>query len=296
LDTLPQRYSINPAADETLHWSVYWHRKYLSGSFRAQAGNPSPEELRTALIALNSTGPSPTEPEWAEYLTLFTRPYRSYGHIIGHIHAPGRGLHELKARLNSIGPDNEKTYFERAVWDATSHCDVVIVTSSSLVDFDPGLSPSASTETLVGELIGRFGYALLDRVVFNEILGSKDDRVKRQPRLFALASVTMEPPYWHLFNGVRAILERQRKLVSSNFGELAFDGIPIVVAITARDRQLRRHFAYDHLGPNPTGYKNFFEVRVPTYQSRHDGSPVDHPLELIVLWPFNFDPEAEQSS
>jgi hypothetical protein len=53
LDTLPQRYGINSAPDETPHWSVSWHRKYLSGSFRAHAGNPSPEELRTALIALD---------------------------------------------------------------------------------------------------------------------------------------------------------------------------------------------------------------------------------------------------
>jgi hypothetical protein len=116
--TLPERYGINSAPDETSHWSVSWHRKYLSGSFRAHAGNPSPEELRTALIALDSIGPSPTEPKWPEYLTLFTQPHRSYGHIIGHSHAPGRGLRELRARLNSTEPDNEKSYFERSVWDA----------------------------------------------------------------------------------------------------------------------------------------------------------------------------------
>ena len=296
LDALPERYGINAAPDETVHWSVSWHRKYLSGSFCAHAGNPSPEKLRTALIALDSTGPSPTEPEWAEYLKLFTQPRRAYNHIIGHIHAPGRGMRELMARLNSIEPDNKKSYFERSVWDAASHCDVVVVTSSSLVDFDPGLSPSASTETLVGELIRRFGYAVLDRAVLDEIVGSENDRVKGRPRLFALASVTMEPPYWDRFYTVREILDRQRRLVSGNFGELAFDGIPIVVAITARDRQLRRHFVYDHLGPHPTGRKNFFEVRVPTYQLRQEGSPRDRPLKLIALWPFNFNGGPKQSS
>jgi|ERR1019366_377392 hypothetical protein len=117
LDTLPERYGINSAPDATLTWSVTWHCEYLSGSFFAEAGNP-PKALHTALIALDSTGPSPTEPEWAEYLTLFTHPYRSYARIIGHIHAPGRGLRELKARLNCIEPGNEKSYFERAVWDS----------------------------------------------------------------------------------------------------------------------------------------------------------------------------------
>jgi hypothetical protein len=295
LDTLPERYGIKSAPDETPHWSVSWHRKYLSGSFRAHAGNPSPEELRTALIALDSIGPSPTEPEWAEYLTLFTQPHRSYGHIIGHIHAPGRGLRELGAGLNSIEPDNEKSYFERSVWDAASLCDVVIITSSSLVDFDPGLCPIASTEELAGELIGRFGYALLDRAVFNEIVGSENDRVKRQPRLFALASVTIEAPYWHRFIEIRKTLARQRMLVSGSFGDMDLNATPIVVAITARDQQLRRRFVYDHRGPlGPI--KSSFEVQVPTFQSKHKKALCDDTLKLIVLWPFNFDGEAKQSS
>ncbi len=295
LDTLPERYGIKTAPEETLNWSANWHREYLSGSFRAHAGNPSPEELRTALIALDSTGPSPTEPEWAEYLKLFTQPHRSYRHIIGHIHAPGRGLRELKARLNYIEPDNEKSYFERAVWDAASHCDVVIVTSAALVEIDPGLSASASTEELVGELIGRFGNAMLDRAVFNEIVGSEDDLVKRRPRLFALASATIEAPYSHRHIEIRKILDRQRRLVTGSFGDWALDGTPIVVAITARDQPLQRGFVHDHRGPSGL-IKSSFEVRVPTYQSRHIGSSDDGALALIALWPFSFNGAGEPSS
>jgi hypothetical protein len=288
LDTLPERYGIKTAPEETLNWSVNWHREYLSGSFRARAGNASPEELRTALIALDSTGPSPTEPEWAEYLRLLTRPYRSYRHIIGHIHAPGRGLRELRARLNCIEPDNEKSYFDRSVWDAASHCDVVIVTSSSLIESDLGLCPSSSTETLAGELVRRFGHALLDRAVLHEIVGSKDDHAKHQPRLFALASATVDASNWYCLQVVHEILNRQRRLVSGSFGELALDGTPIVVAITTRDRQLKEHAIY-------VDRKTFFEIRVPTYRSKHIGLAEGDNLILIALWPFNFDAEAESS-
>lgn len=290
IDAIPQLYGIDQPPDETLTWSVVWQREYLSGSFYCEAGNPPQEQLRTALIALDSTGPSPTEPEWAEYLTLFTQPYRSYRHIIGHIHAPGRGLRELRARLNCIEPDNEKSYFERSVWDAASHCDVVIVTSSSLVDFDTGLCPSAYSDTLLGELIRRFGYAVLDRAVLNEIVGSKDERVKHRPRLFALASVTIEAPGWHHHLQIRRILERQRRLVSGSFGDLALDGIPIVVALTVRDQQVRRPFIYEYRGPSGR-LKSCFEVRVPTYQS-----PDDDTLKMIALWPFSFDGGVEQSN
>jgi hypothetical protein len=117
--------------------------------------------------------------------------------------------------------------------------------------------------------------------------------VSRQPRLFALASVTMQAPYSHRFIEIRKILDRQRRLVFGSFGDVALDGTPIVVAITLRDRQLQRHFVYDHRGPlGPI--KSSFEVRGPTYQSRHEGSPGDDALELIALWPFNFDAVEEQ--
>jgi hypothetical protein len=46
LDTLPERYGIKTAPDETLNWSVNWHREYLSGSFRAHAGNQLSARIR----------------------------------------------------------------------------------------------------------------------------------------------------------------------------------------------------------------------------------------------------------
>jgi hypothetical protein len=149
---------------------------------------------------------------------------------------------------------------------------------------------------LAGELIRRFGYAALDRAVFNKIVGSDDNRMMRRPRLFALASVTIDAPYYHRFIEIRKILDRQRRLVSGSFGDLASDGAPIVVAITVRDRKLRRHFFYDHRSPSTGRLKSSFEVRVPTYQSRHEESPGDGAFKLIALWPFNFDGQPEQSS
>jgi hypothetical protein len=148
---------------------------------------------------------------------------------------------------------------------------------------------------LVGELIRRFGSAVLDRAVFDEIVGSKDDCVKRQPRLFALASVTIETPYSHIFIEIRKTLARQRRLVSGSFGDMDLNATPIVVVITARDQQLRRRFVYDHRGPSGP-IKSSFEVQVPTYQSKQKEALCDDTLKLIVLWPFDFDGEAEQSS
>lgn len=70
--------------------------------------------------------------------------------------------------------------------------------------------------------------------------------------------------------------------MAGSFGELALDGTPIVVAITTRDRQLREHAIY-------VDRKSMFEVRVPTYQSKHMGLAEDDNLIFIALWPFKFD-------
>jgi hypothetical protein len=285
MDTLPQRYGISRALDETLTWGVHWQRKYLSGSFFSEAGNPSPEELRTALIALDSIGPSPTEPEWAEYLTLFTQPYRSYRHIIGHIHAPGRGLREWRDRLNRIAPDKKKSWFERTVWDAASDCDVVIVTSSSLLETDPGLCASAWTEELVGELIGRFGYAILDREVHDRILGVEANEKRRKPRLFALGSVT---PGTHcsLFSDTDRIFDRQRRLISGSFGDLAVDDPQLVITATVNDLSLsdKRVISNSLCSMNRKPLFVVHSNRDKINANRDYGADA---LNLITLWPFN---------
>jgi hypothetical protein len=316
LDTLPQRYGINSTPDETLRWSVSWHRRYLSGSFCAHVGNPSPDELRTALIALDSVGPSPTEPEWAEYLKLFTQPHRSYGHIIGHIHAPGRGLRDWKAFLNGTG---RKEFFEQSVWSGAVQCDAVIVTSAALTETDPGLCTGATTEMLVGELMRRLGYALLNREVLDQVLGVRQTGAKRKPRLFALSSSTMKDrlgihkgrPYAEYKADLdyhRRVIDRQHEIVRGAFGDWVKGERPLNIA-THIEHPWRHYFAEferheaayatkeaaKELAAAP-GWKMLFEAPAPTYQPNSVAARRAGAVDLITLWPFNFDTEAEPSS
>jgi hypothetical protein len=243
--------------------------------------------LRTTLLHLDSMSPATNEPEWAQIIPALAP---CYDRIVGYYDMQERGLRHLRAWWddNENQPSWEKSYFKQSICDPASQCDAVVFISPALIETDPGLCPSASTETLAGELIRRFGYAALDRAVFNEIVGSEDGRMKRRPRLYALASVTIETPGWHHFIAIRKILDRQRRLVSGSFGDLALDGTPIVVAITVRDQQLRRPFIYEYRDPSGK-LKSCFEVRVPTYQS-----PDDDTLKLIALWPFKLDAVEEK--
>lgn len=244
-------------------------------------------QLRTALLDLDSTSPAPNDPEWGQTIPALAP---CYDRIIGYYHMQERGLRHLRAwwEDNDNSPRWEDSYFKRSICDPASQCDAVIFTSPALIETDPGLCSSASIETLVGELIRRLGYGALDRAVLNEIVGSEDDCMKRRPRLYALASMTIEAPGWHHFIEIRKILDRQRRLVSGSFGDLALDETPIVVAITVRDRQLRRPFIYKYRGPSGR-LKSCFEVRVPTYQPLDDDT-----LKLIALWPFKLDAVEEQ--
>src|ERR1035437_4877712 len=229
-------------------------------------------QSRTALLDLGSTSPAPNDYEWERTISALAP---CYDRIIGYYHIQERGLRHLRAWCDDN--DNcsswEDSYFKQSIYNPASQCDAVIFTSPALIETDPGLCTSASTETLAGELIRRFGYAARDRSVSNEIVGSVDDRMKRRPRLFAPASVTTKD--WHRFTEILEILGLQRRLVSGSFGELALDRKPIVVAITAaQDRKkMRRHLVYDRLDPNspwrktdPKPAHSFFEVQVPTFQ------------------------------
>jgi hypothetical protein len=316
LDTVPERYAIDRMPDEALSCSVSWQRQYLSGSFRAKAGNPSPGELRTALIALDSVGPSPTEPDWAEYLKLFTQPHRSYGHIIGHIHAPGRGLRDWKAFLNGTGG---KQFFEQSVWSGAVQCDAVIVTSAALTETDPGLCTRATTEMLVGELMRRLGYALLNREVLDQVLGVRQTGAKHKPRLFALSSSTMKDrlgihkgrPYAEYEADLdyhRRVTDRQHEIVRGAFGGWVKGERPLNIA-TYIEHPWRHYFAAfeRHVASDATkeavkeqaaapSWKMLFEAPAPAYQSNSETARRAGALDLITLWPFNFDTEAEPSS
>ena len=215
-------------------------------------------QLRTALLHLDSMSPAPNDPEWAQIIPALAP---CYDRIIGYYHVQERGLRHFRASWDELWSSWEEAYFKKSICSPASQCDAVIFTSPALIETDPGLCPSASTETLGGELMRRFGYAALDRAVFNEIVGSEDNRMKRRPRLFALASVTIEAPFYHRFIEIRKVLDRQRRLVSGSFGDLDPDAAPIVVSITARNQPLQLDFVYDHRGPSGP-IKSSFEVRI----------------------------------
>jgi hypothetical protein len=256
----------------------------LSSTFQSLTADDSSAgaHLRAALLHLDSMSPAANEPEWAQLIPALAP---CYDQIIGYYNIQERGLRHLRAwwddNDNSVGWEN--SFFKKSIFDPALQCNAVVFTSPALIETDPGLCPRASIETLIGELIRHFGYAVLDRAVSNTIVVSEDDRMKRRPRLFALGSVTMEK--WPGFTKVLEILERQQRLVSGSFGDLAIDQKPIVVAITSQDQQLRRDLAINRLRTYSTGRNSFFEVRVPTYE----GLSVGDTLELIVLWPFKLD-------
>ena len=94
-------------------------QKWLSGSYLSIAGSPSsPKKLRTALIAIDSKGRSPNEPEWAEMLPDFRR---TYERIVGLCYLPQGDPSRTKARLD-------------AVLRAAYYCDAVVVASRALAE------------------------------------------------------------------------------------------------------------------------------------------------------------------
>lgn len=170
LDAIPERFVLSSPLGETLDWSVCWDANYLSGSYLSRAGSPSsPKELRTALIAIDSKGRSPSEPEWAEMLPDFRR---TYERIVGLCYLPQRDPARSKAHLDAVLP-------------AAYRCDAVIVTTRALVETDPRASP----ETVVGELVRHLGHALLERKFLDRILSG----TKLNPRFFALGRGMREP-------------------------------------------------------------------------------------------------------
>jgi len=237
----------------------------------------SPKHSRTALVALDSLGPSPRDPEWNGILPVLAR---CYDRIIGHLHVNCAGVGEWKELRDSIAGEHEESFFALCPLEAVSLCDVVIVTSSGLLEADPGIPSRASTETQMGELIRSFGYAILDRGVHDRILDVRGNEKKRKPRLFALGSVTSYTTVDSL-NALSKTLRRQRDLVCSSFGEVVSNEPSLVIA-TAADEMSAAMVEDLFMGSDRM---SFWKLPTSSFGVR-SSSPIT-PLYLLTLWQFD---------
>jgi hypothetical protein len=218
---------------------------------------------------------------WRHILPAFTRCYDS---VIGLCHFEQRGLHQQRAYLKGIFGDS---YFTKNVLEPASLCDAVIVTSAGLIETDTGLCSRASTEALVGELVRRLGYALLERKILDRIVGPRGTRPK--PRFFALGSATLNAPFepiWHL----QTMLDRQSAFVAGGFDPLATDELPLFIQTAIDDGGAFRTATTDTMARAAwmSGYSinpdAFATVQTPRYQPEARWPGV---LDLVALWPFD---------
>jgi hypothetical protein len=228
--------------------------------------NPNERGLRVALIALDSQSLCPMDPDWADVLPAFRR---CFDRVIGHFHFERRGFRQWKAWLaRPFGG----SYFEHFFSKAVAQCDAVVFTSPALVETDVGLCPAASTEMLAGEQMRRLGYALLRREVLEQIVC--EDKV-RPPRFFALGSATLRAPFDPLMQ-FHWTLRRQRALVSSSFGQLLVDDLPLTAISIEKTDELAWI-------PIRTGYSDRLEIltmKAPRYQ----GSVLDAASSTVDDW------------
>ena len=243
-----------------------------------------PKHSRTALVALDSLGPSPRDPEWNGILPVLAR---CYERIIGHLHVNCAGLREWKDLCDSIIGEDKESFFALCPLKAVLLCDVVIITSSSLLEADPGLPNRTSTETPIGEVIRHFGNAILDREAHDRILGVRGNEETRMPRLFALGSVTSYTTVDSL-NALSTTLHRQRDLVCSSFGEVNSNEPSLVIATVANEMSAARvedlFMGSDRM--------SFLELATSSF-GVPSSSPIT-PVYLLTLWQFdvNFDRSA----
>lgn len=238
--------------------------------------NTSP---RTALLAIDSVLSGFRQ---AEMRSAFASCYDS---LVGISHIGERGFAQERRYSRT---SSESDFVGRFLRD-TSVCDTVIVTSSGLFERDTGLSPGASTEELVGELVRRLSYALMEPEILRRIVSPSGTKPKR--RYFALGSATLNAPSEPLLH-LQTMLDRQSTFVSASFAPSAADDLPLFIA-TSRDYDLeQREGVMDVLGRATaisgyaTGPDMFATVQAPRYQTetRRPGW-----LDLIVLWPFEVD-------
>jgi hypothetical protein len=233
-------------------------------------GNQSASaRFRTALLALDSISAATGEPEWNK---IIPRLESSYDRIIGHCHLEQRGLlhHQWLAAL-------DESYFQQTICAAASQCDAVIFTSPSLIETDQGLSASASTESLVGELMQRLGNVLLDENALEHIVSATETK---RSRLFALGSVTLYPPADTFARSLFPTLYRQRDLVSGCFGELMSDEPSFLIATRANN--LLAKLASDLI----IGSELSFLKLANSSDYVRGPSPIE-PLFLLTLWQFD---------
>jgi hypothetical protein len=262
------RFSVEPAIGSKDFRSVLT-------SFVGEKGGTS---ARSALLALDSTS---FGPGWHTMGSAFGSCYNS---IVGltHIFSERGFAQEKRYSRTSSASD-----FVRAFLRDTSPCDTVIVTSSGLFETDAGLSPGASAEELVGELVRRLSYALLQPEILDRLAGAGGAN-RPKPRYFALGSATLNArsePLLHL----QAMLDRQSAFVSASFAPLAIDQIPLFIATSRDDDLEQRTGLMDVLtwAASISGYARnrdcFATVQAPCYQpeARRPGW-----LDMIALWPF----------
>ena len=242
--------------------------------------------VRAALIDLDSNtffGGDMTH--WRSVLPAFAR---CYDFIIGLCHFEQRGLHQERAYLSRY----EDSDLCKDVLEPASLCDAVIVTSAGLIETDPGLCPRATTEDLVGELVRRLGYALLEPNIRDRIAGAGAAK-KTKPRFFALGSATLNAPFDPILH-LQMMLDRQSAFVTGSFEPLATGDLPLFIATSMDDERALWAGTMDTLAyiTLNSGYSRRAEIRAadlfcsvaaPRYRAdaRRPGA-----VDLIALWPF----------
>ena len=168
-------------------------------------------------------------------------------------------------------------------WKDASYCDAVIFTSPLMVNTDPAFFASnSSMEALLGESVRRLGYAALDQAVLDQIPGAGCGVARHKPRLFALGTATLSrPDEEHPTADLGAIFDTQYRFVDMCFGEVLGGG--------------RFQFvtnACSHWSEILSREGPVFNLYAPSYRT-DDYSREQGGLDLLTLWPFDFDAEAE---
>jgi hypothetical protein len=228
---------------------------------------------RTALLALDSSFATATDPAWADMIPSFRR---HYDRIIGHFHIAQRGFHYWQTALT--GQPQGAFRFEQFFTKAASQCDAIVFTAQSLTENDDFLSARASTEELVAELMRRFGRALLDREIVTQVAPIDIAIAERtmHPGYFAIGSMGMYLPSLSFQPGD---LGRQRELVFCGFGKPVQR--PLLIGLDINDATAQR------LREEVAQYtSNIRFLKTTPSSGRMQNLEW---LEFVTLWPFDPD-------
>lgn len=225
---------------------------------------------RTALLALDSSFATATDPAWAEMIPSFRR---HYDRIIGHFHMTQRGFHDWQTALT--GQPQGVSRFEQLFTNAAVQCDAIVLTAQSLAENDGSLPASASTQELVAELMRRFGRVLLDHEIVAHIVPIDSAIADRtmHPRYFVVGSMGAFVPSLSV---QEVSLARQRELVFCGFGKPVLR--PLLIGLdlnedTAQkigdDVAQKTSIKFLHTAPRPGRSQN------------------DDWIDFVTLWPFD---------